>query len=133
MTNHEKDKGKEPKFVKMEDGLIFSSEGKILVGLPTEIETKVIGGGDFSLIKAGGSAGAEKYSKVKYDWQVISGSPLPQKEMETLKQTVTSMSGTYVASFNNVISSTNICKKCGVTILAKANFCSNCGFPQYAP
>ena len=128
MTDSEKDKKKDPKFEKMENGLIFTSEGNLFVGLPTEIETKVTGEGEVSIFKGGGSAGAEKYSKVKYDWRVITGSPLLPTEMNTLKDKIATTSGTVVTSLYNVVSPSNVCKKCGLIVSPNSKFCSNCGF-----
>jgi len=130
MGSSEKKK-KEPTFKKIENGMIFTSEDKIIVGFPTEVETRTTAGGKVTVL--GGKAGGQKYTKVKYDWQVISGSQLPKKEMEELKDTITSTSGTIVASLSNatVINAMPKCRKCGTPlfIVGEGFKCQKCGEP----
>jgi hypothetical protein len=121
-------KKKEPTFRKIENGMIFTSEGSILVGLPTEVETKGSAGGAV-LFPIAGKAKGEKYSKIKYDWRVISGSPLPLQEMEVLKEPIAATSGTIVASLSNATIAPIACGKCGNLNLGNSKFCSNCGKP----
>lgn len=120
-------KKKEPTFRKIENGMIFSSDERIIVGLPTEIETRTEAGGGVSII--GGKAKGVKQVKVKYDWRVISGSPLPPKEMEELKEPIAASSGTIVASLSNATVAPIKCKKCGHLNLGFSSFCSHCGKP----
>ncbi len=131
MGNSDEKKKKEPTFKKIENGMIFTSEDKIIVGFPTEVETKTSAGGKLSLL--GGKAEGEKYTKVKYNWQVISGSPLPKKEMEKLKETITTTSGTIVASLGNAssINAMPKCRKCGTPlfIVGQGFKCQKCGEP----
>jgi hypothetical protein len=123
-----KKKKKEPTFRKIENGMVFTSENMILVGLPIEVETKGSAGGGISLI--GGGAKGEKSTKVKYEWRVISGSPLPSSEMEELKESVAVTSNTIVASLGNAtIAATVYCKKCRTPNPIYGKFCSNCGNP----
>jgi hypothetical protein len=119
---------KEPVFRKIENGMIFISKDGVLVGLPTEVETKTLAEGGISLLK-GGKAGGEKYSKVKYDWYVISGNPLPIDKINELKESIAATSGTIIASFDNAAAATVTCKKCGALNLGSGKFCSNCGNP----
>jgi len=126
-----KKKKKEPTFRKIENGMIFTSEDKILVGLPTEVETKTSAGGKVSIL--GGKAEGEKYTKVKYNWQVISGSPLPLEEMRKLAEKITTTSGTIVASLDNASSLGEMpkCRKCGTPlfIVGRGFKCQKCGEP----
>ena len=123
-----KPKKKEPTFRKEENGMIFTSDDYIAIGLPTEVETRTSAGGGISI--RGGKAEGEKYSKITYDWRVISGSPLPFNEMKKLRRQITITSGTVVASLDNAtIVATVNCKKCGTANLGFSKFCSNCGNP----
>ena len=132
MPEEKKKKKKiEPTFSKIENGMIFTSEGKIMVGFPTQIETKTKAAGALSFL--GGKAGGEKYTKVTYDWRVLSGSALPQSEMDKLKESISATSGTVVASFSNAIAAQNMtkCKKCGTPlfIIGEGFNCQKCGEP----
>jgi hypothetical protein len=118
---------KEPTFRKQENGMVFTSENMIAIGLPTEIETRTEAGGGVSLV--GGKVKGEKYTKVKYDWRVISGSPLPPKEMKELKEPIEASSGTIVASLSNATVAPIKCKKCGYLNTGFSSFCSHCGEP----
>ena len=126
-----KEEKKEPTFLKIENGMIFTSEDKIIVGFPTQIETKTKAAGALSFL--GGKAGGEKYTKVTYDWRVISGSPLPRSEMDKIKESIAATSGTVVASLSNVIAAQSMakCKKCGTPLfIVGAGFkCQKCGEP----
>jgi len=127
-----KEEKKEPTFTKIENGMIFTSEDKIMVGLPTQVETKTKAEGALSFL--GGKAGGEKYTKVTYDWRVISGSPLPPSEMDKIQESITATSGTVVASLSNAtIAAQNLpkCKKCGTPlfIVGKGFNCQKCGEP----
>lgn len=145
----ESEKKKEPTFRKVENGLIFTSEYGISVGFPTEVEemTQAEGG---VLFPIGGKAKGAKYTKVKYNWQVISGSALPSDEMGKLKGLIAATSGTIVASLTNavpvpasgaakltvtgearVVDITVLCKNCGASNLKSGKFCSNCGNPLH--
>lgn len=118
-------KKREPIFRKIENGMIFISGDEVLVGLPTEVETKTSAEGGISVLK--GKAAGEKYSKVKYAWYVISGNPLPIDRIKELKESIAITSGTIVASLDNAAAATVICKKCGALNLGSGKFCSNCG------
>jgi hypothetical protein len=122
-----KEKKKEPIFRKQENGMILTAENMIAVGLPTEVETMDMGKGAI-MLPFGGKAEGKKYTKVKYDWHVISGSPLPSKEMEELKDPIATSSGTSVVNLANVVAASSKCNKCGHLNLY-GNFCSNCGNP----
>jgi predicted nucleic-acid-binding Zn-ribbon protein len=124
-----KEKKKEPTFRKQENGMVFTSENMIAVGLPTEIETRTEAGGGVSIM--GGKAKGVKEVKVKYDWRVISGSPLPPKEMEELKESIATSSHTIVASLDNATVAPVKCKKCGNSNFY-GKFCSYCGNPLYS-
>ena len=131
MGNSKEKKKKEPTFKKIKNGMIFSSEEKIIVGLPTEVETKTSAGGKLSIL--GGNAKGEKYSKIKYDWQVISENPLPKEEMKELEYSISASSGTIVASLGNASSTYALrkCRKCGTPLLlvGKGFKCQKCGEP----
>jgi predicted RNA-binding Zn-ribbon protein involved in translation (DUF1610 family) len=144
-----KKKKEEPTFYKIENGMVFKSKDRTLVGLPTEVEEMTLAEGAVVLPIAGKAKGA-KYTKVKYHWHVISGSPLPLNEMEELKKSIATTSGTIVASLDNAVpfpapafgnvgigvvgnaravEVTVLCKKCGASNLKSGKFCSNCGHP----
>lgn len=131
MGKSDEKKKKEPNFAKIENGMIFTLEDKIIVGFPTEVETKTSAGGKLSIL--GGKAEGEKYTRIKYNWQVISGSPLPGEEMLRLKETIATTSGTIVASLGNASSIDAIpkCRKCGTSLfLVGQEFkCPRCGEP----
>ena len=112
-----KEKKKEPNVEKIENCITYKSEDKVFVGFPTEVETKASAGGKFSFLGIG--AKGEKYSKVKYDWKIISGKPLPEQEMKELGEKIATTSGTIVASLSNVSSVDKLpkCRNCGTPLL----------------
>jgi hypothetical protein len=131
MGDSDEKKKKEPTFKKIKDGMVFISENKIIVGFPTEIETETSAGGKLSLF--GGKAGGKRSTRVKYNWQVISGSPLPKEEMKRLRGTISTNSGTAVDTLSNA-SAVNVmqrCKTCGtpLLIIGKGFKCQKCGAP----
>jgi len=124
-------------FRKVEEGMILQSEdGKAYAfGLPETVEkmTGVGGKAGISIKGLGGEVKGEQYTKVKYNWQIVSGSPLPYAEMETVKGTIETSSGTAVASLTNasLVDSMPRCKKCGTPLfLVGEGFnCQKCGEP----
>ena len=122
-----KEKKKEPVFRRQENGMIMTAENMIAVGLPTEVETMDMGKGAI-VLPFGGKAEGKKYTKVKYDWRVISGSPLPPKKIEELIEPIATSSNTIVASLDNATILPVKCKKCG-NLNLYGKFCSNCGNP----
>jgi hypothetical protein len=90
------------------------------------VETKTTAGGTV-VIRLGGKAKGEKYSRVMCDWTIVSDSPLLSEEMEKLIDQIATSSGTSVAAmFNAVPVAPIICNKCG-SFNFGGNFCSNCG------
>lgn len=139
MVESNKQKKKKPTFRRIEDGMVFETEdGEIIaVGFPTEVEKKTAGEGKvkLGLGGVGGEGGGEKYSKVKYNWHYLTGSPLHPEQMRELDEQITSVSGTVVAgSYNSSPSglleeSTIECNKCKYLNPKSNEFCSNCGNP----
>lgn len=130
MSKEEKKK-KEKNVEKVENCITYRDGEKVIVGFPTEVETRAAAGGRLSFL--GGDAKGEKYTKVKYDWKVISGSPLPKQEMEEYRDKITTSSGTLVSSITNVSSFDGMakCRKCGTPIflVGEGLNCQKCGTP----
>ena len=131
MSDSEDKNKKEKNVEKVENCITYKSGDKVIVGFPTEVETKASAGGRLSFL--GGDAKGMKYTKVKYDWKVISGSPLPKQEMEELRETITTRSGTLIASMTNVSSVDGMakCRKCGTSLyfVGEGFNCQKCGTP----
>jgi len=130
----DKEKKKKSSFRKIEDGMVFESEdGKVLaVGFPIEVEKKTAGEGGVKVGLGGvdGKGGAERYSKIKYDWHYLSGSPLPPEKKKEYDEQIATASGTIVADSANLTTmnvDVKICKKCGYVNLNPKDFCSSCG------
>jgi type II secretory pathway component HofQ len=121
-------KKKEPTFKKVEEGLVCTAGDVILVGLPTEVERKDSAEGGI-MLPIGGKGKGQKYSRTKYKWIVVTGSPLPVKDLNRLENLITKQSGTIVTSLDNATIAPIECKKCGYLNLGNSKFCSNCGNP----
>ena len=124
----EEKKKKEPIFRKQENGMIMIAENMIAVGFPKVVETMEKGKAALVIPFGAGKGEGTKYSKVEYDWHIISGSPLPPKEIEKLAEPIAISSGTIVASLDNATVLPVTCKKCGHLNLY-GKFCSYCGNP----
>ena len=128
---------KKATFRKVEDGMILlGDDGKTYAfGLPEVVEKMTAGEGKagVSILGIGGKVTGQQYSKVKYNWHIVSGSPLPYTEMEKLRDKITTTSGTIVASLSNASSVDSMpkCEKCGAPlfIVGKGFSCQRCGKP----
>ena len=116
--------------------ILESEDGKTYaVGLPETVEkmTDAEGGAGVSIFGIGGKAKGQQYSKVKYKWLIVSGSPLPHEEMKKAEENITATSGTVVASLSNasVFDTLPRCKKCGTPlfIVGEGFRCQKCGEP----
>jgi len=129
-----KEKKKKPSFRKIEDGMVFESEdGEVVaVGFPTEVEKKTMGEGGVKVGAGGvgGEAGAERYSRIKYDWRYLSGSPLSPEKKKEYDEQIATASGTIVADSANLTPlnvDVKVCENCGYKNLNPKGFCSSCG------
>jgi hypothetical protein len=128
---------KKATFRKVEEGMILESEdGKTYAfGFPQIIEkmTAGEGKGEVSIIGIGGKVKGQQYTKVEYNWHIISGSPLPQEQMNKIKEKITTTSGTVVASLSNasMIDFMSKCRKCGTPLfmIGEEYKCQKCGEP----
>lgn len=128
---------KKATFRKVEEGMILESEdGKTYAfGLPEIVEkmTGAEGKAGVSIKGIGGEIKGQQYTRVKYNWYIISGSPLPDQQMKELKEKITATSGTIVASLSNASSVDYMpkCRKCGTPlfIVGKGFKCQKCGEP----
>jgi len=116
--------------------ILENEDGKTYAfGLPETVEkmTGADGKAGVSIKGIGGEVKGQQYSKVKYNWHIVSGSPLPYTEMEKLKDKITTTSGTVVASLSNasLIDSMPKCKKCGTPLfmVGEGFSCQKCGEP----
>jgi len=114
--------------------ILESEDGKTYAfGLPETVEkmTGAEGSGGVSIIGIGGKVKGQQYSKVKYKWHIVSGSPLPDEEMKKAKDNITATSGTVVVSLSNasLFDTMPKCRKCGtpLLIIGEGFNCQKCG------
>jgi len=137
LSEEKNKKKKKATFRKVEEGMILEREdGKTYaVGLPETVEkmTGAEGGAGVSIMGIGGKVRGQQYSKVKYKWVIVSGSPLPHEEMKKADEDITATSGTIVASLSNasVFDTLPKCEKCGTPLLivGEGFKCPKCGKP----